>query len=338
MAKKKENKKEKKKKEEPTYYGGQAVMEGVMMRGKTAYAMAVRKPDGEIVIIEKPLSGLAKRFPFLKWPLIRGVTALCSSMALGFSALSQSADIAFDGIEEDTEPPKTWIGRKAANFESFLERKLGDKLNEVIKWFAMLLAIVIALGLFMLLPAFIGTLIPVTPALTGVIEGIVRIVIFVGYVFLVSRSKDIQRVFMYHGAEHKAINCHELNLPLTAENVRKCNKLHKRCGTSFMLVVMVITMLLFMVVSVTFPNSGINENIWLRFASRILLLPLIAGLSYEVSVKWAGRRDNFLVRLIIYPGMLMQRLTTKEPDDAQIEVAVTALEKVLVQELPEAME
>lgn len=306
-----ENKKSTKK-AEPTFYGGQAVMEGVMMRGSKSYAMAVRKPNGEIAIIEKPLSTLTKRFPVLKWPLIRGVTALCSSMALGFTALSQSADIAFEGIEEE-EP--------ASRFEKFLTEKLGDKLNGIVKGFAMVFAIILSLGLFMLLPAFLGGLVPVQIALRGVFEGIIRIVIFVAYVFLVSRSKDIQRVFQYHGAEHKAINCHENNLPLTTENVAASNRLHKRCGTSFMLVVMVITMILFMIVQI--------EGIWLRFASRILLLPVIAGLSYEISVKWAGRRDNFLVRAIIFPGMLMQRMTTAEPDEKQIEVAVTALENVL---------
>jgi uncharacterized protein YqhQ len=315
------------KKEEKTYYGGQAVMEGVMMRGKKAYAMAVRKPDGEIVIIEKPLSTLTERFPVLKWPLIRGVTALCSSMALGFTSLSQSADIAFDGIDETEEP-----GR----FEKWLTDKLGDKLNDVLKYLAMFFAIILALGLFMLLPAFLGTLshdlLEIPHTLTGVVEGVVRIIIFVAYVFLVSRSKEIQRVFQYHGAEHKAINCHEKSLALSTENVTAANRLHKRCGTSFMLVVMVITMLLFMAISIAFPDSPVNDNLWIRFASRIALLPLIAGLSYEVSVRWAGRRDNIFVKIVIAPGMLMQRLTTKEPDEKQIEVAVTALARVLEQE------
>jgi len=305
------------KKEEPVSYGGQAVMEGVLMRGKTAYAMAVRRPNGEITIIEKPISTLPERYPILKWPLVRGVVALCSSMALGFSALSQSADIAF---EEETPP--------TSRFEKFLLDKLGDRVNDVIKVLAMILAVVIALGLFMLLPAFIGSLINAPGALTGVVEGLVRIVIFVCYVFLVSRSKDIQRVFAYHGAEHKAINCHERNLPLTTENVADSNRLHKRCGTSFMLVVMVITMILFMIIQI--------DGIWLRFASRILLLPVIAGLSFEVSVKWAGKRDNFLVRAIIAPGMLMQRMTTAEPDEGQIEVAIVALNKALEQEKPVA--
>ncbi|MCL2215488.1 MAG: DUF1385 domain-containing protein [Defluviitaleaceae bacterium] len=304
-----------KNKNEPVYYGGQAVMEGILMRGTKAYAMAVRRPNGEIVIIEKPLSTLTQRYPFLKWPLIRGVVALCSSMALGFSALSQSADIAM----EDEAPPES-------RFEKFLMDKLGDRFNDILKILAMVLAVIIAVGLFMLLPAFIGSRINAPGAFTGVIEGLVRIAIFVGYVFVVSRSKDIQRVFQYHGAEHKAINCHEANMPLTTENVAACNRLHKRCGTSFMLVVMVITMLLFMIIQI--------DGIWLRFASRILLLPVIAGLSYEVSVKWAGRRDNALVRAIIAPGMLMQRLTTVEPEVDQIEVAITALNKCLEQENP----
>jgi uncharacterized protein YqhQ len=309
-----------KKKEEPTYYGGQAVMEGVMMRGKKAYAMAVRRPDGGIEIIEKQITGAVQRYPFLKLPLIRGSAALFSSMALGYNALSRSAEIA---MSEETEP--------TSRFEKFLVEKLGDKLNSVLMTFAFVVAIVAAIGLFMLLPTFLASLLPVSATFTGVIEGLLRILIFVGYVFLISRNKDIQRVFQYHGAEHKAINCHEKNLPLSNENVSACNRLHKRCGTSFMLVVMVTTMILFMIVRI--------DGIWLRFASRILLLPVIAGISYEVSVKWAGKYDNWLVRLIIFPGMLIQRITTKEPDNSQIEIAVTALEKALEQDIePEITE
>jgi len=307
---------EKTKESQPFYYGGQAVMEGIMMRGKKAYAMAVRRPDGEIQIIDRPLSTLTTRYPFLNWPLIRGSVQLVLSMKLGFGALSQSAEIAMEGIEE--EPSR---------FEKFLQDKLGDKLNNVLMGIAMVLAVILAVGLFMLLPTFLGSLVGAPGALTGVVEGLVRIAIFVGYIAVVSRSKDIKRVFQYHGAEHKAINCLEKNLPLTTENIASCTRLHKRCGTSFMLVVMVITMILFMIVRI--------DGIWLRFASRILLLPVIAGLSYEVSVKWAGKRDNWLVRLIIAPGMLIQRMTTAEPDDSQIEIAVTALNTVLTQEAEE---
>ena len=303
------------KKKEPIYYGGQAVMEGILMRGSKAYAMAVRRPNGEIVIIDKPLSKLTERFSILKLPLVRGFVALCSSMSLGFGALSQSADIAF---EEETEP--------SGKFEKWLTERLGDKLNSILKVIAIVLAVAISLGLFMLLPAFIGSLVNVG-ALTGVVEGLVRIVIFVAYIFIVSRAKDIQRVFQYHGAEHMAINCHESKLELNQENVANSSRLHKRCGTSFMLVVMVIAMILFMIVRV--------EGVWLRFGSRILLLPVIAGISYEISVKWAGRRDNFLVKIITAPGMLLQKLTTATPDEKQIEIAIAALEKCLAQEKPD---
>jgi len=295
---------------EPVAYGGQAVMEGVLMRGKKSYAMAVRRPDGEIEIIKQQISTLAERFPILRLPLIRGFMALCSSIVMGYKAMSKSADIAMGG---EIQPE--------SRFEKWLSDKLGDKLNSVMMVIAMVLAVVLAMGLFMLLPAFIGSLIPVHSALTGVIEGFVRIAIFIAYVFIISRAKDIQRVFQYHGAEHKVINCFEQKLPLTLENVQASNRLHKRCGTSFMLVVMFITMILFMIIRV--------DGIWLRFASRILLLPVIAGISYEVSVKWAGKRDNWLVSAIIAPGMLMQRMTTAEPDSSQIEIATVALEKVL---------
>ena len=296
----------------PISYGGQAVMEGVLMRGKKAYAMAVRRPDGGIEVIEKPISSKANN-KFFKLPLVRGFVALCSSMALGYSALSQSAEIA---LSEETET--------TSKFEKFLTDKLGDKLNGILMTFAMVIGVAVAIGLFMLLPTFLASLLNIPATLRGVIEGLVRVFIFVGYVLLISRMKDIRRVFGYHGAEHKAIDCYEKKLPLTTENVAKCSRLHKRCGTSFMLVVMVVTMILFMVIRI--------DDIWLRFASRIALLPVIAGISYEISVKWAGNRDNWLVRAIIFPGMLIQRITTVEPDEGQIEIAVTALEKAVAQE------
>jgi len=306
----------KKVKDDPIFYGGQALMEGVMMRGRTAYSLAVRRPDGGIEIIDKPLSVASKRSRILKLPIIRGVMAFCSSMAVGFKALAQSADIA---MQDDDETPPT------SKFEIFLTEKFGDRLNDILMTFSMIVAVIFALGLFMLLPTWIGSLIgPGVGPWVGVIEGLVRIAIFVLYVFLISRSKDIQRFFQYHGAEHKAINCHEQALPLTTENVAGCSCLHKRCGTSFLLVVMIISMILFMIIRL--------ESVWLRFGSRIVLLPLIAGLAYVISVKWAGKRDNFLVKAIIVPGMALQRMTTAEPDEQQIEVAVTALKQVLKQE------
>ena len=296
---------------EPVFYGGQAVLEGVLMRGRRAYALAVRRPGGGIALIEKPVSSAAERWPLLKLPLVRGVAALGSSLALGYYALSRSAEIAFEGTEQQESP-----------FEKWLNAKLGNKVNDVLMVFSMVFAVVLALSLFMLLPALVGSLVP--GRLAGVAEGLSRVAIFVAYVFAISRAKDIQRVFGYHGAEHMAINCHERSQPLTAENVARCSRLHKRCGTSFMLVVMVVAMLLFMALPV--------EGVWARFASRIALLPLVAGISYEISVKWAGRRDNFLVRAIVAPGMLMQRMTTAVPDEGQIEVAITALARCLAQE------
>jgi len=164
----------------------------------------------------------------------------------------------------------------------------------------------------------------------GVIEGLLRILLFILYVVAISQARDIKRTFQYHGAEHKAINCHEKNMPLTTENISTCSRLHKRCGTSFLLIVMVISMILFMILRI--------ENIWLRFGSRIILLPFIAGLAYEVSVKWAGKRDNWFVRAIIWPGMMLQRMTTGEPDTGQIEVAVMALERVIAGPEPELTE
>ena len=295
-----------------TFYGGQALMEGVMMRGRTAYALAVRRPDSGIEITDRPIKDAASRSFVLKLPIVRGVVAFGSSMAVGYKSLAWSAEIAMQG-EEPTE----------SKFEQFLQDKFGDKLMSVLMTVSMVLAVVLMLGLFMLLPAWIGTLIG-AGAWVGAVEGLVRITLFVAYIFLISRMKDIQRFFQYHGAEHMAINCHEQNLPLTPENVASCSCLHKRCGTSFMLVVMVISMILFMIIRV--------DTVWMRFVSRILLLPVIAGLAYEVSVKWAGKRDNFLVRAIIAPGMLLQRMTTAMPDAQQIEVAVTALERAIAQE------
>jgi len=307
--------------EEPVFYGGQALIEGVMMRGKASYALAVRRTNGEIEIHEQTLPNNTKRPIILKLPIIRGVMAFGSSMKVGFKTLAKSADIAMQDETETAEPSR---------FEAFLIRTFGDKLNNILMTLSMIVAVVFALGLFMLLPTWIGTLLsPIIGPWIGVVEGLVRILIFVLYIFIISRAKDIQRVFGYHGAEHKAINCYEQGLPLTTENIQACSRLHKRCGTSFLMVVMVISMILFMIIRI--------DNVWLRFGSRILLLPLIAGLAYEVSVKWAGKRDNFIVRAITKPGMALQRMTTGEPDDAQIEIAVTALNLAIAADNPETV-
>ena len=313
------------KRDEPVRYGGQAVMEGVMMRGRSMYAMAVRRPDGEIEMVEKTFSPASKKYPILKLPIIRGVAAFVESLATGIKTMTKSAEIAVGDLSEEEPNSK---------FEKFLTDKFGEKLNGYIMNAGVVIAFVIAIGLFMLLPAWIGSFI--TPliggnsSLTGIFEGLIRVAIFVGYIFLISRSKDIRRVFAYHGAEHKTINCFEAGAELTSENVAAHSRFHKRCGTSFLLVVMLISMLVFLLVR--------TDNVLLRFGSRIALLPVIAGLAYEISVKWAGRRDNALVRAVIFPGMCLQRLTTAEPDEKQIETAVAALAAVLEKEQPEHSE
>ncbi len=293
--------------------GGQAVIEGVLMRGKDMYAMAVRKPDNDIEVVKKAVG--KRRNWFLKLPVVRGIIAFIDSLVIGMKTMTQSAEIAGEDLLEDGEPSK---------FEQFLTKLLGDKLNDAIIYFSVAVGIVLALGLFTVLPVWIGSMLTQLFALKawtiGIIEGIVRILIFLAYLLLVSRMKDIQRVFQYHGAEHKTINCIENGGELSVENVKAYSRLHKRCGTSFLLIVMIISMIFF-----TFVRTN---DIWLRFLSRIVLIPFVAGVSYEV-IKWAGMSKSVLVSIVSYPGMSLQKITTAEPDDAQIEVAIAALKCVL---------
>ena len=298
-----------------TYIGGQAVMEVVMMRGKKVYTVAVRKPDGEIVIDKQPVHTLADRYPILRWPILRGVLAFIESMIIGVKTLTYSAE--FFETEEEVKPSKV---------DTWLEKKLGDKLNDFLIGFTVVVAILLSIGLFMVAPLLITRLIHnwiPTGRLRSAVEGIIRILLFLSYILLISRMKDIQRVFQYHGAEHKTINCYEKGLPLTVENAKKQTRLHKRCGTSFLLIVMLVSIFIFMLIDI--------DNMWLRFLSRIAFVPLIAGLSYEV-IRFAGRSDSFLVRFISYPGMGLQRLTTAEPDEEQLAVAICAMKGVLEEE------
>lgn len=298
-----------------TYIGGQAVMEGVMMRGKKVYTVAVRKPDGEIVIDKQPVHTLADRYPILRWPILRGVLAFIESMIIGVKILTYSAE--FFETEEEVKPSKV---------DTWLEKKLGDKLNDFLIGFTVVVAILLSIGLFMVAPLLITRLIHnwiPTGRLRSAVEGIIRILLFLSYILLISRMKDIQRVFQYHGAEHKTINCYEKGLPLTVENAKKQTRLHKRCGTSFLLIVMLVSIFVFMLIDI--------DNMWLRFLSRIAFVPLIAGLSYEI-IRFAGRSDSFLVRFISYPGMGLQRLTTAEPDEEQLAVAICAMKGVLEEE------
>ena len=291
--------------------GGQAVIEGIMMMNRNDYAVAVRKPDQEIEVKRDRYISITQKVKLFSLPFIRGVFRFADSMIVGMKTLTYSASFFED--DEDSEPGK---------IEQFLNRVLGEKLESALMALVMVLSFVMAIGIFMLLPLFIAGLfssVIESERLMAVLEGIIRILIFIAYIKLVSRMEDIRRTFMYHGAEHKCINCVEHGLPLTVENVRNSSKEHKRCGTSFILIVMVISILFFMVVRV--------DNVWMRFASRIVLVPVIAGVSYEIQ-QLAGRSNSKFMDLVSRPGMWMQGLTTKEPDDSMIEVAIAATEAV----------
>lgn len=300
-----------------TSIGGQAVIEGVMMKGPQKLATAVRKPDGEIVIEEKTL-GKARKNIFFKIPIIRGCFNFFDSMITGVKALMYSAkffDIDEEGNQIEEEPGK---------FEKWLNKKLGsEKATNIVIYFSVVLSLFFSVGLFIMLPAVIGDFLKNyidNKLLLTATEGVVRIGIFVVYIALVSQMKDIKRVFMYHGAEHKSIHCYESGEELTVENVRKHSRLHPRCGTSFLLIVMVISIIVFFFIP--------NENMLIRLALRLALLPVVAGISYEI-IKFAGRHDNWFTAIISAPGKWFQYITTKEPDDSQIEVAITSLKAVM---------
>lgn len=291
--------------------GGQAVIEGIMMMNRNDYAVAVRRPDGEIEIKKDKYESITTKAKILSLPFIRGVFRFADSMILGMKTLTYSASFFED--DEEEEP-----GR----FEKFLDRVFGEKLESVIMSIVMVLSFILAIGIFMILPLVIANFFKsfiTSEHVMAVLEGVIRIAIFIAYIKLVSRMEDIRRTFMYHGAEHKCINCVEHGHPLTVENVRASSKEHKRCGTSFILIVMIISILFFMVIRI--------DNIGLRMLSRIILIPVIAGVSYEI-LQLAGRSNSKFMDLVSRPGMWMQGLTTTEPDDSMIEVAIAATEAV----------
>lgn len=289
--------------------GGQAVLEGIMMRHKDEYAVAVRKPDGEICVEKDTYKSVIKWKRLTEILFVRGVFNFIDSMVLGIRTLTYSASF----LEEEEAKEKALTEKEASKKE---------KREKALMAGTVALSVVIAVLVFMVLPyALSSVLKPVIPSyhVRTVIEGFVRIAIFIGYVLLISRMEDIQRTFMYHGAEHKCINCIEHGLPLTVENVRNSSRQHKRCGTSFLFFVLAISILLLLLIQVESPL--------MRVLVRILLLPVIAGISYEV-LKLAGNSENALVELLSRPGLAVQRLTTKEPDDSMIEVAIRAVEAV----------
>ena len=299
--------------------GGQAVIEGVMMMGRTMYALAVRTPDNTIKTEKVPIKPVSEKYPFLAWPLIRGVVSFVNSMVIGMKVISKSAEMAgLDDIQAEEDDGK---------LEKWLVEKFGDKLSDYIIYFSVFIAIIFSVAVFMVLPTFIGgwltNLFKISTRLRGGVEGIIRILIFIVYLLLTAQMNDIKRVFMYHGAEHKTINCFESDEELTVENVRRHTRLHKRCGTSFLMFVMLVSFVVFF-----FINTKV---LYLRVLSRILLLPVVAGISYEI-IKWAGRHDNLLVKIVSAPGLAMQLITTKEPDDEMLEVAIASLKAVLEEE------
>lgn len=291
--------------------GGQAVIEGVMMKNKDKYAVAVRKPSGEIEVEVSKCQSISDKVPFFRLPIIRGVVNFIESMVVGVKTLTYSASFYEDEEEELTKMDQA--------LDKLLKGKTEDVMMGVTVCFSMLLAI----ALFMVAPYFATRLLErfsTSETMLVIVEGMLRIGIFLLYVALISQMKDMKRVFMYHGAEHKTINCLEHGEELTVENVKKYSRIHKRCGTSFLLIVMIISMIFFLFIRV--------DGLWARMAFRILLVPVIAGVSYEF-IKFAGKSDSKIVQILSTPGMWLQKLTTREPEEDMIEVAIQSVESVL---------
>ena len=291
--------------------GGQAVIEGVMMKNMDRYAVSVRKPNGKIETKVEECISFAEKHPLFQLPVFRGMANFLESMVIGMKTLNYSASF-YEDEEEQTE----------SRTEQLLEKILGEKAEKIIMGIVLVFSLAISIGLFMILPYIaseaLGKLIR-NEYVILFMEGIIRIAIFLGYIVLISRMEDIKRVFMYHGAEHKTINCLEAGVPLTPENVDNFSRLHKRCGTSFIFIVMIISMVFFFFIRV--------DTIWLRIVLRLLFLPLVAGVSYEF-IRLAGSSDHPLVQIFSKPGLALQRLTTKEPDHSMIEVAIASVECV----------
>ena len=302
-----------------TMCGGQALIEGILMRGPKKQSIVIRRPDGGLEIREKELKLIKDRYPILGWPLIRGVVTFLDSMVEGVKALMFSAEFYPEDGEEPEEPSK---------FEQWLDEHLGsEKAAAFFTTVAVVIGIAMSIGLFFLLPTLLGTAVVLftdSMVVRNVAESLLKMAIFVGYLALCSRMKDMRRVFSYHGAEHKTIFCYEAGRPLTVENVRIQPRHHPRCGTSFLFVVIFISILVSSVVFGIWPVT----NPLLRFGAHLLMLPIIVGVSYEFN-RWAGRSDCRLSRILRAPGLWMQNFTTFEPDDSMIEVGIKALELVL---------
>ena len=304
--------------------GGQAVMEGVMMKNQEKYAVAVRKPDQEIVVETSTYEGLIKNKKIRNMPILRGVFSFIESLVLGMKTLTFSASFFEEEEEEKSgsrKAEKRAGAKKPAPTEE--EQKKKEKRQEnVLMGGTVAISIVLAVAIFMVLPYYISVFFQrfiTSQTLLALLDGVIRLTIFIGYVAAISLMPDIKRVYMYHGAEHKCINCIEQGMDLTVENVRKSSRLHKRCGTSFLLIVMLISIVFFLFIRV--------DNRILQLLLRLVLIPVIAGVSYEF-IRLAGRSDHMLVNLFSKPGLLLQRITTREPDDSMIEVGIASVEAV----------
>ena len=287
--------------------GGQAVIEGVMMRGSSSIATAVRKSDGDIEVSVEKFTPYTKRNRIFGLPVVRGFVALIESLVIGINALNKSAEYFEDEVEE-------------TKLDAWFKSVFKEKSNAVVNAITLMIALAAAVGLFFILPTFAASIFVYAgikdPFALNIFEGLIRVGIFLLYVFLIGKMEDIHRVFQYHGAEHKAIFCYENDRPLTAENAGDFGRLHPRCGTNFMFLVMIVSI-------IVFSMTG-WETLWSRIVSRVILLPVVSGITYEL-IKWMGRSDSKMSQMLSYPGLMLQKLTTREPDIDQIEVAIAAL-------------
>ena len=327
-----------------THVGGQALLEGIMMRGKYNWSVAVREPSGAVYTEEQDLASGKEKNGWLYWPLVRGCRALVESLVLGFKALEIATLHAY-AEEDEGDVPEPVVNSRGANnspSEKEPEPEFGKKEMAI----SMVCGLALGIALFIVAPAFITNLIvgeyDGNTLLWNIVDGVLRVAVFVFYIWLIGRMSEIKRMFGYHGAEHKTIHCYEHGLPLTPENARSFPRLHVRCGTAFLIMVMIIAIFVYTVVPLNalIAAWGVPEGapkLALVILSRIVLMPVIAGVSYEITVRWAGSHpDNPLVKVVLWPGMQMQYLTTNEPDDGMLECAIAAMKLVLEREEAEA--
>ncbi|KEZ84996.1 membrane protein [Clostridium sulfidigenes] len=295
--------------EKKTTVGGQAVIEGVMMRGTKGLATAVRLPNGSIEVKKESSESLTKKNKFFGFPIIRGFISLIESLIIGIKSLEYSASF-FEDDEEGSE----------SKFDKWFDKVFKEKGNSVLMGISLVLSLAFSILLFFILPTALTSLVKKTitsnVVVLNIIEGIIRVIIFISYIFIVGKLEDIKRVYQYHGAEHKTIFCYESGIDLTPENAKKFGRLHPRCGTNFLFLVMVISIIIF-----SFTGW---QSIGQRVISRVLLLPVVSGVTYEV-IKWLGKSDSKISKIIAWPGLLLQKITTQEPDESMLEVAITSL-------------